>query len=229
MTQRGGDREVAQVSAMAPTREWLHRSRLVAMNDRDLDDFTELLLRKFPGVKFLPRSYWEQLPETGPRKRKEPPNLSIDYFDTLSDPRTKLKRIWIEPPGWEPFWLGPNENGIYFIANAPHLQVSIDCGGVARLGTPRNFRHGEIVGTYARGDRQHKAFIDAVIRLSEKLTTNVAKIVDRNTHKTLFEATRTMIWLGRDVIRWMREDPRRTVWESLRPVDESFQGKPTPL
>lgn len=209
---------------MARRRDVRFRSRLIAMNDRDLDDFTELLRQKFSGLKVLPWHYWQELSDAGgAAKHKSAFNLQIDYLESLSDPRAYSRRIWVEPPGWKPFWIGPNQHGVFLIANEPRLSVEIQGSGVARVGPPNLFHSGSIIGSYEPGDREQKAFADAVIRLSGKLTTNLVKIIRRDTRETLYEAQRAMTWVGRDVIRWMREDPQRTVNENIRPVDEGLR------
>jgi hypothetical protein len=209
---------------MAKKRGVRFRTRLIAMNDRDLDDFTDLLRRKFSGLKVLPWHYWQELSDAGgAAKYKSAFNLQIDYFESLSDRRAYSRRIWVEPPGWKPFWIGPNQHGVFLIANEPQFTVEIQGSRVAPLGPPYLFRSGRIIGSYDPDDREQKAFADAVIRLSSKLTTNLVKIVRRDTRETLYERQKGMVWVGHDVIRWMREDPQRTVDGDIRPVDEGFR------
>jgi hypothetical protein len=196
------------------------RIRNVALTARDLDDFSRLLRNRFPSIRFLPESYWNEL--STPRRFKQPPNLTLNYLDSLSDPRTFVKTLWIEPPGWRPLWLGPDEKGKCWIGNEPHLKARIVCTGVSEDPEMLTIDYpGDIGGTFEPGDRERKAFIDAVIRLSEKISTCVVQIRDRGTGETQFEAERFPIWIGYDMVRWLRADERRTISGFLRPVGDA--------
>jgi hypothetical protein len=109
------------------------RSRYVVLTPEDAHEIGEAIKAKFPDARFLTHHYWCRRDKEKGHIDLKPPDLHLRYYESLGDPDESWFRIWREPEGWQPEWFGPNQNGIYFVANEPPLQVSYRTGG-----TPHN-------------------------------------------------------------------------------------------
>ncbi len=180
------------------------------MSPLDLEALTRLILAKYPDMRFADYDYWTDS-SVSPSRRLRPPNLRVQYKESLNFPMNWFVRMWREPPGWEPFWPGPNENGIYWIANFPRFEASIQCGGLPIVGTQLMWRDGRIMGSYAPDDIEHRRFIASLFRLIPKVASQMVNIIDQKTGEVIERSVHTSLWVGHDLIRWLREDPRRSV------------------
>lgn len=168
----------------------------------------------------MPYEYWtRKIDKDGYRKEKQkPPNLNLQYYDSLGDPGERRFRVWVEPEGWEPDWQGPNENSIWFIANKPRLEFVFERSNTI---PPEhiNMRDGRIRAYYRKDDDEHRLFLNRVLRIVGRMTTNVLRHTDRDTKIVDGPPMRTVLWAGPHARAWCLEDPRRTLGSDWRPVE----------
>lgn len=187
--------------------EMRHRSRMIAFANGDLMNLTAILLEKYPDLRFSPYEFWNDL-ETG--KRLRPPHLRMQYVEGLHCGGWSV-RFWRQPVDWEPLWLGPNENGVHGIANLPRLSASVQIGGLPELGDQSVWSWGRMIGSFEPGDREHERFIASAFRLLDKVATRTLKMIDVDTGAVLHASVRTTLWVGHDVMSWLRRSPKRTI------------------
>lgn len=194
------------------------KSRLIAMNEADAEAFSVSLREAFPDIRFLRHDYWKRF-EDGRTIFLRPPGLVVPYYSSLASPDDDFFLVWREPAGWRPDWQGPNKDGIYAIANEPRLQFVFDRCWLPQHLDSRSIPNGRIWARYEPGDKEHIRFLNQVWRLSQKLTTNILKIIDPQTGAVINPRCRDAIWAGFNALQWCREDPSRVIDENRRPVD----------
>ncbi len=201
---------------MSPTPKMCSKGRLLCFNEADAHDFGEALRERFPRIRFRMFGYTDLQcrPAAG-----EQPRLDIPLYESLGDSSEWRFLVWIEPEGWEPEWEGPNKNNLMVITNKPVLQFVYDSS--RRIPPPdgNNLRPGQIWAYYRADDKECARFLNAVWRISARLSTNVLDVLDRKTGKVNYKATRTMIWAGYHALDWCRADPAHFIDENIRPTD----------
>ncbi len=198
------------------------KQRLLAMDEVDAADFSDLLRAHFPDIRFVDFEYWRlRLPKAPYYINREPPNLQVSYCSSLADFANDRFRVWREPVGWRPNWAGPNEHGVYPLTNMPRVHFVFERGRGANRPTSKVLHCGRIWAYYDVGDREHLQFLNQVWRLSAKLSSNIVQRVDRDTQEPLGLPGRDPVWIGKHAAQWCLEDPRRTIDENRRPPDPS--------
>ena len=219
------------------------KRRQPAMLPADSEDFSNALREAFPSIKFIRRPSQFTLRRTLGRDELRPEDLSLFYCDSLAqdfelgtDECFKWDSTitaWLEPEGWEPFWIGPTpESGNYVIANKPRLYFSYGASGPGFYKENGNLilRDGFITSTFPRNDKEFKSFINKVWRILSKLTTNVFTHVDRKSGRPYGPAKPTVIdCCGLHAMDWMREAPNRYVISNCRPPEDGDKGPYAPL
>lgn len=198
------------------------KHRLLAMDEVDAADFSDLLRGQFRDIRFVEYEHWLIRRSPGPPYyvNREPPNLQVPYRPSLADPAEWRFRVWREPEGWKPVWSGPNKDGLYFITNEPRVHFVFERGCIYAP-TPAVLHCGRIWAYYGVDDREHLQFLNRVWRLSAKLSSNIVQFVDRDTKVPIEAPGRGPVWIGRHAAQWCLEDPRRTIDERVRPPDPS--------
>ncbi|MEX2615191.1 MAG: hypothetical protein WD767_03755 [Alphaproteobacteria bacterium] len=166
-------------------------------------------------MRFLRNDYWKMNTSEGRVRKRGTNELEIEYYDSLAD--GFIVRGWIEPDRWKPVWRGPNREGVYTITNPPRLGFRYVSGGFPHSGPKTSFRGGSLDGGYRRGDKEHLRFLNAVIRLSAKFTSNTHDFhVSREDRWNRDEWS--MLWIGHDLLRWASEDDSRRIDGNARPA-----------
>ena len=99
-----------------PKKKKLSKHRLLAFTREDAQDFTVVLLKEFPTMRFLIED-GQPPPKYDPFADERPSGLTLDYVAGLGGARSVIG--WLEPQGYQPDW-GPSENGRYWVnRNAP--------------------------------------------------------------------------------------------------------------
>lgn len=85
------------------------KRRVLIMDREDADALSRTLRDTWPGIRFMPYEYWmRKVDKDGYRTEKQkPPNLKLQYYDSLGDPDERRFQVWVEPEGWKPDWQGP--------------------------------------------------------------------------------------------------------------------------
>ncbi|MCP5367167.1 MAG: hypothetical protein H6907_11935 [Hyphomicrobiales bacterium] len=209
------------------------KTRETILTPSDGDLLSKFLIRAFPNIRFHRREYYEYtlndldydlVLRDIHHVRADPSNLEIPYVESMGVRNGSHFVVWIEPPGWEPLWLGPNEWGIHSIVNKPELSFAINTSYArdARSRSNEGAKKLEIQraeANYFPDQLEKKRFLDKVWRILAKLTTNQLLRVDRVTREPLSPEPRSQYcWAGPDAIRWALEHPLRTFGEDLRPA-----------
>lgn len=109
----------------------------------DVAAFSDALKAAFPAIRFVSREYWSQFCDQNRiaadrranRRRtkrglsakpihslpRDPQGEPLRYWNSLADPAETRFLAWIEPPGWQPVWMPPDEFGVRYIENPPRL------------------------------------------------------------------------------------------------------------
>jgi hypothetical protein len=109
----------------------------------DVAAFSDALKAAFPAIRFVSREYWSQFcdqkriaaDQQANRRRikrglpskpihslpRDPQGEPLRYWNSLADPAETRFIAWIEPPGWQPIWMPPDEFGGRYIDNTPRL------------------------------------------------------------------------------------------------------------
>lgn len=192
------------------------KGRVLCFNQADAHDFGEALRERFPRIRFrmFDYTYLQSRPAPG-----EQPRLDIPLYESLGDPSEWRFSVWIEPEGWEPVWEGPNKNNLMVITNKPVLRFAFDISRCYPRPYGDNLHQGQIWAYYRADDKETARFLNAVWRISAKLSTNVLDIVDPETGAVTYKATRSMIWAGYHALDWCRADPRHFIDGNIRPTD----------
>lgn len=176
------------------------------------------------------------------REELQPEDLSLFYCDSLAQdfeigtPESRLWdhtiTAWLEPEGWEPFWIGPTSpNRHYVIANRPRLYFWYGASGTRFYKENGNLilREGFITSTFPKNDKEFKSFINKVWRVLGKLTTNVFTYIDMKSGLPRGPASPTIInCCGLHAMDWMREAPIRYVISNCRPPEDGETGPYAP-
>ncbi|MCP5372435.1 MAG: hypothetical protein H6907_11950 [Hyphomicrobiales bacterium] len=158
------------------------------------------------------------------RLKFEPPDLHVPYVETMGVADGDTFTAWIEPEGWDPFWLGPNERDHHWIVNEPELSFNLRTCGARQAATRADEGALElcverIEASYYLDQPEKKRFLDKVWRILAKMTTNKLLRVHWETREPLApEPDTEHCWAGPDAIRWALEHPLRTFDEDLRPA-----------
>lgn len=196
------------------------RRRLVALVKEDEAALMDALQGRFAGLRALPYDYWNiALPGKKRQRKRKPSELQLEYLENTADwDRAVQLRFWLEPAGWTPEWAGPNRNGIYYVSNAPHMQFRY-VRQVPCYERNRNVREGNIDGFYEDGDREKLSFLNAVMRIVGKLSSNIVDVYDNETRALRWPALRTILWVGDHAADWCRGHTDRWIDGNLRPPD----------
>lgn len=189
------------------------------MNERDAEAFSRSLKEAFPALRFIPHAYWDIPTGKYSTRRRRAHEVNLIHYCHLGVPEQRRFTGWIEPEGWHPNWSGPNEFRAYIIANAPRFRFGFDRSFIPEV-RPSYCSIGSIFASYPKGDKANLAFLNKVIRLSAKFTTNIVNLIDPQTRQVTYRNQRTTIWVGHDLLRWLSEDPARTLSENIRPADD---------
>ncbi len=208
----------------------------------DNEDFSLALREAFPSVRFVRMPCLFMLRKTLGREELSPEDLSLFYCDSLAqgfglDSAEGLMwdstiTAWLEPEGWEPFWIGPTpESGDYVIANKPRLYFWYGGGSrIYKRGGNEFLYEGFITSTFPKNDKEFKSFINKVWRILGKLTTNVFTYIDMKSGRPYGPARPTIInCCGLRAMDWMREAPNRYVINNCRPPEDGETGPYAPL
>jgi hypothetical protein len=127
--------------------------------------------------------------------------------------------LWVPESGWTPDWDADPEDRIrlYKVINLPSL--SFEVWPRAKLEQRISFRgrvfetfsQGDIHARYDLNDRQVRAFIDKVYRLSGKIVTNKF-VVDVDTGEILRQISDWLFWGGRDALASCHTHPNRFLY-----------------
>jgi hypothetical protein len=197
---------------------YFSRERLLAMTAEDAEDFSRALLDIWPDIRFTPYSVGSETVEHKDGYLIRRPKKNLRYFSSLAEPGITNFHVWREPEDWTPLWLGPINDG-YRLANDPRFSFVYAPSGTPQ-DRPNALRSGRIWAIYLKGDKEHLRFLNKVIRLTAKLTTNVVDILDRETGEVIRHSHCDMLWVGHHALDWCRADPARRIDEYIRPATE---------
>ena len=167
-------------------------------------------------------------------------DLSLFYCDSLAQrfeidtPESRMwdsKIIaWLEPEGWEPFWIGPTcPRGDYAIANEPRPYFGYLGSRIHMRGGSEFLSEGFITSTFPKNDKEFQAFLNKVWRILGKLTTNVLTCIDIKRDLPYGPAERQFMGCcGLHALAWMREAPNRYVLGNRRPPEDGETGPYAP-
>ncbi len=208
----------------------------------DSEDFSIALREAFPSIKFIRYPRLFTLRKTLGRDDLQPEDMSLFYCDSLAQefeidtPESRMWDstiiAWLEPEGWEPFWIGPTSpRGGYTIANRPRLYFSYLSSGARYYREKGNLilREGFIASTFPRNDKEFRSFLNKVWRILGKLTTNVLTCIDMKSGMPYGPAGPIFInTCGLHALEWMREAPNRYVFSNCRPPEDGETGPYAP-
>jgi hypothetical protein len=198
---------------------YFSRMRLLAMTAEDAEDFSRALLEIWPDIRFIDHDTGSEtviLEEGGYALR---PKKHLGYCASLAEPGISMFHVWREPEDWTPLWLGPNKYNVYELPNKPRFNFVYARSLIPR-DRPHELQSGRIWAIYLKGDKEHLRFLNKVIRLTAKLTTNVVDVLDRKTGEVTHHSQRTMLWVGHHALEWCGADPARRINEYIRPATE---------
>jgi hypothetical protein len=198
-------------------RHW--RSREFVLSAVDTVAFSRRFRERYPEVRYVDQSYFKDCDQpNAPPWPKE--NLQLRYFDVMSD-RWRGYYAWIEPDGWRPEWrlldskYGKDRLDVYGLRNLPRVNLVFQtCRGVD--GSDWGILDGRVTAHVAEGDTEHRLFIDRAIRLLDRMTTNVADLVDEVTGELQVASSRSPR-IGPDAMAWCAADPGRRLAGRFRP------------
>lgn len=201
-----------------------YRRRSIIMLDEDSHDFSLALQRKFPGIRFLEKSYWDEGSFVPGQSNvfQQPPNLRLPYLPDLIS-RHGAALAWLEPSGWQPAWVpfprsrDRHGNTLYGLDNVPLCSFDYSPD---RTGAPKghDLKYGQISIPYEPNNPAQRTFINQVWRLLGALTTNQYDVVFDDTGRLRLTNTQTAVWAGRHALAWCAARPERRLWQSCRPI-----------
>lgn len=119
------------------------RAWTLCLTPADAAAFSDALKAAFPAIRFVSVDYWQpwvdqerfnadwrefdrrwklKLPREPVRRHmRDPTGEPLHYWESFADPAEWRFIAWIEPPGWRPVWMAPDEEGIRYIENTPRL------------------------------------------------------------------------------------------------------------
>ena len=206
----------------------------------DSEDFSTALREAFPSIKFIRFPCLYTLRKTLGREELLPEDLSLFYCDSLAQrfeidtPESRMwdsKIIaWLEPEGWEPFWIGPTcPRGDYAIANEPRPYFGYLGSRIHMRGGSEFLSEGFITSTFPKNDKKFRSFLNKVWRILGKLTTNVLTCIDIKRDLPYGPAERQFMGCcGLHALAWMREAPNRYVLGNRRPPEDGETGPYAP-
>jgi hypothetical protein len=197
---------------------YFSRERLLAMTAEDAEDFSRALLDIWPDIRFTGIRVGSETVEHEDGYFVRRPKKNLRYYTSLAADEPYHFRVWREPEDWTPLWLGPI-NGSYRLLNKPRFNFVFAPSGFPQ-GQPNELRSARLWAIYLKGDKEHLRFLNKVIRLTAKLTTNVVDILDRETGEVIRHSHRDMLWVGHHALEWCRADPARRIDEHIRPATE---------
>ena len=195
----------------------------MAMLSEDAEAFSQALLDIWPDIRFTDYDvgYETILHEDG--YLYDRPKKILRYYSSLAAEDPFHFHVWREPEDWTPDWIGPI-NDHYRLANPPRLSFVYNR---SKCWAPRtwNIRSGRIWAYYLKSDKEHLSFLNKVIRLTGKLTSNFVELWNRKTGELVDPGYRSELWVGHHTADWCRADPERRIDGSWRPGDEPSPGE----
>lgn len=171
----------------------------------------------YPQARFL-EPHW---------RGAEAGNLRVPYITELDDVLAPSAMVWLEPPGWEPIWNEqPDKYGRYQIRNARMSRIFLYFGGIY----PTHYLEGQTSSVWWQYDREHERFVKDVWKMIKKRSARqlIPLGPDMRAAGASFMDT---IWIGREMLRWLGEDPTRYMYRGLeRPAPQAYRrvGLPVP-
>lgn len=213
------------------------KSRLLCFHPKDADAFSEALRARWPTIAFEPYDYWD-FQKGGFREKED--WRDIPRYRSLGEAGLpSMVRVFVEPEGWTRRWRRkqkPSRSyGTHEITNFPKLTFDYYPSRIRnhngytgkKAGRPIDLYPGRIAIMYDKDDKEVQRFLDAVWRITEKLSTNVVDVLSVTTGELEIPARRTMIWFGWHALDWCRRGPQRTLDSNFRPVGTTTRAVKT--
>ena len=185
---------------------------MIIMLPEDGDILTERLRAKFPTIRFLPLGYSSVQESRHNSRPKRYDELGIDYLPGCHDERHFAVKAWVEPEGWTPFWIGPNEEGYYRIINEPESRVVIQ-----GIGKPVSDELGyDMIWEWTSESAERKRFFGQVKRVVTSFCTDWLWCFDPKTGLERNGLKNYNFWMGPHAVEWCNQHPLRHC-DRLRP------------
>lgn len=199
------------------------RSRQFFASFRDIEDFLELVLGNIPEARLYDRTFIEdgQLPEITP-----------SAWAALDNPNDHSLRFMFHDGNWTPEFetYRKDQPELLRLANLPSPSATLLHGvGIGKLNieeidrTIRRPGEGVLHTNDRKDDAWGKKIIDKVYRLSAKVFSNKAHLVDLVTGEVKF-SVRYHNWYGRDLARLCAENDDLFLAVSLNREDGEYLG-----
>ena len=217
------------------------KRRQQSMLPADSEDFSHALREAFPSIRFVGIPDIHALKHRLGGAHPQPDDLSLFYCDSLAQEfeletpeRDKWEMSWInawlEPEGWEPFWIGPTPDGYHVLGNKPRMYFHYLGSRMRKRDGNEFLSEGFITSTFPRNDKEFKSFINKVWRILSKFTASVLTPIDMK-RGLPYGPARTIVMggCGLHALAWMRESPNRYVCDNCRPPEDGETGSYAPL
>lgn len=174
------------------------RHRTLAFTAADARDLSRLLSASFPDIRFIDGS---SLTHPARRVARDGRPPAITFRAGLDDPASHSFRIWRQPADWAPDWIC-HHGRTWKLRNWPRLHVDFQRSSPL---PPRRLvlSEGRLHARYLPFDDAHRAFLDTVWALVERLACN------RLAAAPTAPARPVPLWAGPDALAWCRADPDR--------------------
>ncbi len=204
------------------------RQKQFILTDKDAEQFSQMLVEKFPTIRFVDNGEWSDH-EFEPSRSRPGDQLKVPYRPSLAGQRRLI--AWLEPQHWEPLWLPRGSDKYYkgpkrfYIANQPDSSFYFES---SRCGDPPGWSYygGRLWARYDLDDKAHKRFLGQVFRLLDKMTPGDVDRIDRVSGELKWTG-KCHYGIGTDAMEWCRAEPRRRLNEDYRPANsprEPFPG-----
>lgn len=195
------------------------KSRRIVFDQADAEEFSAVLRREYPNIRFLPHMLENWLDADAGF------DAPLPYLESLAAPETDVLQAWLEPPGWKPVLLPvPTFRGEELaLFNAPTLRFHFDRSSPALSSVILNdatfmdMSEGDLWARIGKTDREHQRFVGKVFRIVEKMSTRVFDVDSPKTGERR-QAVRTATYAGPSAVRWAAGSPDRRLDGDLRPV-----------
>lgn len=239
-----------------------------------LDDvavFSDALKAAFPAIRFLSREYWWQFSDEErveaerranqrrinrglPSKpigvhQRDPTGEPLRYWSSLAEPAETQFLAWIEPSGWQPIWMPPDEFGVRYIENTPRLWLDFyrshfilerpphrqDTEPLARNGSETIKLEGHTFEVrWNPSEAEAEAFAKKVYNILRKLTIDRFIRVERESRRAFAPEShgmRKQCLAGRHAAAWALQRRHNYIscnndaWASLKPANYPFRRR----